>query len=275
MIINMDLMFVFNFLFTAFLLSAVALLWGEIVPVGRICLSAALGSGYVLFLFVFRDIPTVCMVAGHLLMALCMIRLLWARRVFRYILTLYGVAFFTGGSSIVLISFLPLSPFYAVWICLLTLYLVLLLGREVLRGLFLQWQGNKNCFNLRINFAAKVLEVRAYLDTGNVLKGPGGREVIILDWETFLHHYVDWDRRNELIRPLDLVDLDPGWPMEVTSFSTLGEIGLLILLRPDGMEVETTQGKVPLNHMVLGLAEGTFPLGCKALLPEGSKKLLL
>lgn len=275
MVINVDVVFIINLIFTALILRTVDMLWGSRAKMGRIFVASFFSSVYLLLLLILQGGILVFLLT-HPILSLFMVFMVWGYgywgRFLKYFFSLYGVAFFVGGLAMSFWNLTRGQGKLQILILVCIFFLVIVLANRGW-GLFTRWQENKNIYSIRIRLAGEIRGFQAFLDTGNQLWVRGKIPVIIVAWPEIKEML-----GGEAEKPYDLfvLESDLGQSnLQIIFFQSIGlDQGSMVVIEPQWVQVLVDGNYYYLKKVFLGLYEGELPAGVRALLPADLKKIL-
>lgn len=290
--IYIDVMLATNFFMDLLIIWAAGRVAGCIASRRRLLLGALVGAAYsltVLFpdCFILHFLPV--KIGCSLAMLLVTYYPLKRRTFFVVILNFYLISFAMGGAVIAatyifddapaLIQVINMAGIFRgninYWLLVIALLVAATIGwggLTILRKRSLQ----RDLFNtLTISLQDNVVETIALLDTGNQLREPlTNRPVVVVEaalLEDNLPAYLLQVVGGELLLPELVAGVEGEWLERLTliPYNSVGrQNGLMVGLRPDWVELTTSNGTVRLQDVVLGLSD-------KPLNKEGKYRALV
>ncbi len=281
-IIHVDIVLLTNFAFTALIIWFVGSLWGLKASTARILLVAFLSTLYLVFILFMDTLPLSFYLIGHIALTVIMAKVTWQvkkwRSIAKYALTMYSVAFLWGGLAT---AFWNMFYNYKSFVVnILSLFFVLILGifsGHKMLGFLQKKQMEKGEYFLRINLYGKEKVVRAFIDTGHVLKGLAGETVVIVSWEIIRPLLESIYDGSLLFSPDDLLICLPASEQEkikLIPYTSIGvDWGTMLAISSAKVELIVGGKGILIEDCLLALYEGKIHHGYKALLPAEIKKM--
>ncbi len=281
-IVHVDIVLLTNFAFTALIIWFVGSLWGLKASTSRIFLVAFLSTLYLIFILFLDTRFLLFYIIGHIALSVIMAKVTWQvqkwRNVAKYVLTMYGVAFLWGG---VATAFWNMFYTYrSLAVNILSLLFVLILGifsGHKMLGFLQKKQMDKGEYFIRINLYGKEKVVRAFIDTGHILKGLAGETVVIVSWEIIRSLLESFLVGTLFSKPADLLIYLPASEQEkikLIPYTSIGvDWGTMLAISSAKVELIVNGKGVEIENCLLALYEGKIHHGYKALLPAEIRKI--
>lgn len=277
--VYVDVMLAVNFIMDFFILWAVGRLTNTPGRFHRLVLGALLGASYSLVIF-FPESTFMNSLGAKFLCSLAMIILAFApmsfKAVFRSLLYLYIVSFAMGGAVIAAIYLNDGSPGYIQVLNGAAVYfgsfhygwlsvgvgVALLMGLGGYYYLRKNWLQQALVHSLMIRFAGKTVYLQALLDTGNQLCDPLSKKPVIVVETGVLKDLLPPSileavaGSEEINLPALTCRINEEWSgrLRLIPFNSVGRThGMMLGLRPDGVEIRNKKKAIYCKDVVIGL----------------------
>lgn len=270
--IYIDLLFLTNFYFDAFLLWLTCLLLHQKPKVSRFLLASAFGGLSGILLFFIPSNIFVSALAKFLLGALMLLICAPAhclRAFLKHLALFFSLSFCAGGIVSALLlqtglgALLGAAQSGGIWylnLPFLTLPLLLISGYLIMRKTlsFSALTDNRSLYPLEIHYNGKSVTLTGFYDSGNLMKSADGRGVIVMDYAT--------------VSPL-LHDISPDdLPLSIPCYTLQGK-GYLPAFLPDKIYIKKGPTKREIKPFCVALSKSPIHHHWKAILPRDFKEM--
>lgn len=271
MTVYLDIVFLENLCINCIILLATALINKNPIKIIRIVLSSFIGSIYAIlaYLPIFSMLSNIIM---KILLSICMVHVAYNTKNIKVLLkqlTLFYLTSFTfGGVAFAVIYFIKpqnilirngvLVGTYPIRITLIGVIIGFIIITLAFRNHKKKLSKKDMFCNIIINFKNKTKQVRAMIDTGNLLKEPiTGNPVIVAEKE-ILAEIIPEDILNNIQNiisgKIDASINEYASKFRVIPFSSLGkENGLLLGIKVDNIEVEYDDQENIIEGVIIGI----------------------
>lgn len=276
MTVYLDIIFVENILMNYIILFATLIILkvknkGQQI---RLFASSVIGSSYAIIVYL-NIIPIYSNIITKIILSIVMIYVAFnpqnVKQLLKQLLIFYLISFVFGGCAFALIYFIKPERVkmnngvfvgtYPIKVTLIAGIIAFIITQIAFKINKIRLDSKNTFINIKIYYEEKILEVKALLDSGNMLKDPiSGMPVIIIEKE-ILHKIIpeeilnyienivggeDQKEKTEVKKYLSKIRMVP--------FMSIGkENGMLVGIRIDKVKIETEEINIEKNNVIAGI----------------------
>jgi len=281
LVINIDLVLLTNFFFTALVIWIAGALWNLRSGIFNIMLGSLVSSLYLMCFLLFFPSSVLVGLGGHILTTGFIVFLVWREfnnpLFFKLFFSMYAIAFFIGGVATGVWNVIPFAGRGGEALFLFILFVLFIWSGGKCWGLFIKWQKKKNFYTVLLKYNGKEKKLTAFLDTGNRLEDRKGKPVIIVSWAAIRFFLEDITGFEVGDSPEDfLVKINGEWTgkIKIITYKGLKENGFIITLPLDSLKIILPDGEIEFSDFLMGIYHGNWKGGFEALLPGEVEKRL-
>ena len=288
--IYLDIIFLENIIMNSIILYATAIILKVQLKIQRVIISSSVGSIYAIITYV-TEMPIYTSVVSKVILAVIMVYIAYNpqnfKKMWKEVAIFYLTSFVFGGVTLYLIYYIkPQEVFlkngvfvgnYVLKVIMLGAIVAFITIKISLKIIKTRITHKDMYCQIRFKLNEKVVETKAMIDTGNLVKEPITNTPVIIVESTLLEGVLPIQILNNLENILcgDLSQISEEiqekyiLKLKCIPFSSLGkQNGMLLGIRGDEIQVETEDDKKISNNVIIGIYD-------KSLTKRGEYRALI